>query len=198
MDKISSKKPDIVEFRLDELSDLSILGRIAKKKSYPAIATDKSGRASSPRILDQAVAEGFEFVDVELSSDKFEERTKRLKSRGAQVVISHHDYSGTPSVDELRQILEAQREAGADVCKIVTTANHPRDNIVLLDLLDREAQETRIVAFAMGTAGIASRVLAPLFGAEFTFASITEESKTAPGQLSVDNLRSAWRTLGIQ
>jgi 3-dehydroquinate dehydratase type I len=198
MDQISSKKPDLVEFRLDELGDQSILGSIAKKKSFPAIATDKSGRASSSRILDQAVAEGFEYVDTELSSDHFCDNVKQLKSRGAQVIVSHHDYAGTPSVDELRKILRLQRESGADICKIVTTANHPRDNIVLLDLLDKEAHKGPMVAFAMGTAGIASRILSPLFGAEFTFASITEESKTAAGQLSIDNLRSAWRTLGIQ
>jgi 3-dehydroquinate dehydratase-1 len=198
MEQISSKKPDLVEFRLDEANDPRVLGRIVRKKSCPIIATDKSGRASTAQFLDEAVAAGFEFVDVDLSSPRIGQRIKQLRSHGAQVIVSYHDHSKTPPSDELRSILEAEKEVGGDVCKIVTTATEPRDNLKVLDLLANEAARTRLVAFAMGTHGTASRVLSPFFGAEFTFASLTGESKTAEGQLSIDNLRNAWQILGIQ
>jgi 3-dehydroquinate dehydratase type I len=198
MEQISAKEPDLVEFRLDELNDTSLLDRIVKKKTCPVIATDKSGRLSTTPLLDKAAALGFDFIDIGLELDRSKERIKQLKSQGVQVIVSYHDYSRTPPVEELGRALDAQREMGGDICKIVTTANQPRDNLIVLDLLGREVSKTRLVAFAMGSAGTASRVLAPLFGAEFTFASLTKASKTAEGQLSVDNLRSAWQILGIQ
>jgi 3-dehydroquinate dehydratase len=49
----------------------------------------------------------------------------------------------------------------------------------------------------MGKLGIASRVLSPFFGAEFTFASIDDQSKTAEGQMSIDDLRWVWKMLGL-
>ena len=198
MEQINSKKPDLVEFRLDQSTNPQILSKITEKKSFPAIATDRSGRASTPKFLEEAAAAGFEFVDIDISSDHIEPRIKQLRSHDAQVILSSHDYSNTPSADQLRKILEAERKAGGDVCKIVTTALEARDNLTILDFVSTEAAQTRLVAFAMGSRGIPSRILSPYFGAEFTFASLTEESKTAEGQLSIDNLRNAWQILGIQ
>jgi 3-dehydroquinate dehydratase-1 len=175
-----------------------MLRRITEKKSFPAIATDKSGRASTTQFLDEAAAAGFEFVDVDVSSDRAEPTVKQLKSHGVQVILSFHDYSKTPSSDQLRKVLDAERKVGGDVCKIVTTALLPRDNLTVLDFVGSEAERTRLVSFAMGARGIPSRILSPFFGAEFTFASLTEESKTAEGQLSIDNLRNAWQILGVQ
>ncbi len=77
--------------------------------------------------------------------------------------------------------MDSQIRTGSDVCKIVTTAVHPRDNLSILRFIEERSAETRLVSFAMGRHGIPSRVLSPLFGAEFTFASLTETSKTADG-----------------
>jgi 3-dehydroquinate dehydratase type I len=83
------------------------------------------------------------------------------------------------------------------VCKIVTAAKHPRDNLTILSFVESNASTSRLVSFAMGQIGIPSRVLATLYGAEFTFASLGEESQTAEGQLSIDNLRKVWQILGV-
>lgn len=98
----------------------------------------------------------------------------------------------------MREVLEAEAKTGADMCKVVTTALQARDNLTVLDFVAEEAAKVSLVSFAMGQRGIPSRVLSPLFGAAFTFASLTEESKTAEGQLSMDQLRNAWQILGIQ
>ena len=81
--------------------------------------------------------------------------------------------------------------------KIVTTAKYPRDNLTVLNFVENNATTARLVSFAMGPLGIPSRVLSPLFGAEFTFASLGEQSRTAEGQLSIDNLRNVWQILGV-
>jgi 3-dehydroquinate dehydratase type I len=198
MQRISAKKPDLVEFRLDEVSNANLLERITEKKSFPTIATDKSNRASTPQLLEQAAEAGFEYVDIDLSAAGVESRIKHLRPHKAKVIISFHDHSKTPPTDQLRKVLEAEKKAGADICKIVTTALEARDNLTILDFVASESTNARLVAFAMGRGGTPSRILSPFFGAEFTFASLTEESKTAEGQLSIDNLRSAWQLLGIQ
>jgi len=199
IEQISTKKPDLVEFRLDNLHEPRLLEEIAKRKSFPVIATDKSNRGSiaTLKLLSQAAAAGFDMVDVELSASS-NSIVNRLKSHGSDVIVSFHDYSNTPSPDELRKVLQAEKKAGGDVCKVVTTAVKPSDNLTILGFVQDESTKTRLVSFAMGAHGMPSRILSPWFGAEFTFAAISEESKTADGQLSVDALRMVWQALGIQ
>jgi 3-dehydroquinate dehydratase I len=169
-------------------------------KSFPVIAADKSNRGSiaTLELLLHAAAAGFDMVDIELSATSSHPIVKRLKANGSEVIVSFHDYSRTPSPEELEKVLQAEKKAGADVCKVVTTAVNPSDNLTILGFVDDESANARLVSFAMGAHGIPSRILSPWFGAEFTFAAISEESKTADGQLSVDALRMVWQALGIQ
>jgi len=200
MEQLSQKKPDLVEFRFDAVSDLEILKIIAEtKKEFKMIAADKGKRdsASRKKLLKFAAESGFDLIDVDLDDRDSHEIIHLLKDSDAQLIISYHDLSGTPSHDHLSKILDKQRSNGGDVCKIVTTANHPRDNLTALSFVERNAPTARLVCFAMGRIGIPSRVLSPLYGAEFTFASLTEHSQTAEGQLSIDNLRKVWQILGV-
>jgi len=199
MGLLSQKKPDLVEFRLDNLSNFAALEDIAHKKTFPAIAADKSNRdaATTRKRLMTAASSGFEFIDLDLVSPHVRSDVRQVKSMGSGVIVSFHDFSKTPSRNELGEVLDSEIKAGSDVCKVVTTALCPRDNLSILRFLEEESSKTRLVSFAMGHHGIASRILSPLFGAEFTFASLTEASKTADGQLTIDNLRSAWQLLGV-
>ena len=199
MGLLSQKKPDLVEFRLDNLSNFAALEDIAHKKTFPAIAADKSNRdaATTRKRLMTAASSGFEFIDLDLASPHVRSDVRQVKSMGSGVIVSFHDFSKTPSRNELGEVLDSEIKAGSDVCKVVTTALCPRDNLTILRFLEEESSKTRLVSFAMGHHGIASRILSPLFGAEFTFASLTEASKTADGQLTIDNLRSAWQLLGV-
>jgi len=49
----------------------------------------------------------------------------------------------------------------------------------------------------MGEAGVISRILSPLFGGEFTYASTKTGSESAPGQLTIAELREIYRVLGV-
>jgi 3-dehydroquinate dehydratase-1 len=200
MGLLSQKKPDLVEFRLDNLSNFAAIEDISHKKTFPVIAADKSNRdaAATKKRLMTAASSGFEFIDLDLASPHVRSVIRQVKAIGSEVIVSFHDFSKTPSRNELGKVLDSQIKTGSDVCKIVTTALYPRDNLSILRFLEEESSKTKLVSFAMGRNGIASRILSPLFGAEFTFASLTEASKTADGQLTIDNLRSAWQLLGVQ
>ncbi|MCD6537662.1 type I 3-dehydroquinate dehydratase, partial [Candidatus Bathyarchaeota archaeon] len=72
-----------------------------------------------------------------------------------------------------------------------------KDNVKCLLLVNEMSKLTRIVAFAMGRLGLISRILSPIFGGYFTFASLTENMKTAPGQFTIDELRMLYERLGV-
>ena len=53
----------------------------------------------------------------------------------------------------------------------------------------------KIVAFAMGPLGLASRILCPLAGGEFTYAAIEKGAESAPGQITVTELQKIYRIM---
>jgi len=94
----------------------------------------------------------------------------------------------------MREIVKRQLEAGADVCKIVTTAQRFEDNLTILQLIP-EFPKTRIVSLAMGPLGFASRVLCPLVGGDFAYASIEPGKESASGQITVRDLTKIYEII---
>lgn len=195
--RISSKKPNLVEYRLDYLTKLSALETIVKSKRCPIIATDRSHRKKSRMFLLNAAENGFDIIDVDITVPFARSFIKQLKVHDVQVVASHHNSERTPSEGNLIQLVHVEKKLGGDICKVVTTATRPVDNLIILGFINKCSRKTRLVSFAMGKLGIASRVLSPFFGAEFTFACIDEHSRTADGQMGIDDLRQVWKKLEI-
>ncbi len=196
--------PDLIEIRLDYMKTLGDLGLIRKATGIPLIATnrhpdqgDYSADSEADRIagLFQACESGFDYVDLEINTEAVGEIAKKVKSLGTKVIVSFHDFETTPEKELLEEILRDELIAGADICKIVGTSNKPGDNLTYLNLL-RENTDVEIVSFGMGEAGILSRVLSPLVGGVFTYASVETGSESAPGQLSISELREIYRIMG--
>ena len=103
-------------------------------------------------------------------------RTKRI--------ISLHDFRKTP--DNLDEIHRRLCELDPDIVKICTMANHPHDNLRMLELTRRSKVPT--VGLCMGDIGIPTRILAGKFGAPFTYATFHHERVLAPGQLSFQQM----------
>jgi 3-dehydroquinate dehydratase type I len=145
---------------------------------------------------------GADYVDVEVRTEDalIEELSAKIGNHHARTkwIISHHDFSGTPSVRALRRILDECRSTGADIMKIVTYANTTEDNLRTLGLIPharREGQE--IIAFCMGEMGRISRIMAPLLGSSFSYASLEKEAESAPGQLTVDEMKEISRIVNV-
>ena len=68
------------------------------------------------------------------------------------------------------------------------------DNLTVLQLIS-EFPRIRIVSLAMGPLGVASRVLCPLVGGDFTYASIGPGKESAPGQITVGELRKLYEMM---
>ncbi|MFQ5997231.1 MAG: type I 3-dehydroquinate dehydratase, partial [Dehalococcoidales bacterium] len=137
---------------------------------------------------------GAGIIDIELVTGNLKEIVRLIKKR-AQCLLSFHDVAGTPPLDRMREIVQKQLEAGADICKVVTTAQKFEDNLAILQLIT-DFPEARVVAFAMGPLGFVSRILCPLVGGDFVYASIETGKEAASGQITVGDLRKLYGMMG--
>jgi 3-dehydroquinate dehydratase-1 len=184
------EKVDMAEIRIDlaELSDKDIIKIFSARKKL--IATCRPGKYSlSERIhkLKLAIESGATFLDIEYESDDDfrNEMMEYAHVHQCDVILSYHNYEMTPELDELEKIMHKCFELGADIAKIATMVKVNRDNSKILSLYKAPG---RLVAIGMGELGKISRIVAPFLGAEFTYAALTDDSITAPGQISYDRL----------
>ena len=147
------------------------------------------------RMLTEAIEAGAAYVDLEEDSpDTFLQPLKDLAAgSGCEVIISHHDFNGTPGDRELEDLLDSCFEKGADVAKIATKVENREEALRLLSLYRLPGRK---VILGMGDEGRITRVAAPLLGGEFTFAAPGRGGQTAPGQLDFEKLQTIYRLLG--
>jgi 3-dehydroquinate dehydratase/shikimate dehydrogenase len=143
-------------------------------------------------ILDGAARAGCQLIDVEIESAETMRPAdwKRLRASGAALILSYHDFSHTRS---LENAFERMQRFDPEFYKIISTARSLADNLAVLDLLKQHGDSTNMIAMAMGQPGIVSRLLAPRAGSAFTFAAMAAGEETAPGQMTLDTLRSLYR-----
>jgi len=203
--EVASQGPDLIEVRLDYMESPGDPGIIRDSTDLPLIATnrrrDQGGhsRMEEPdrvAAILNAVETGFDYADLELNTPGLDEIGSRVKALGGSLVISHHDFNGTPSTEELRETMIQMVERGADISKIIGTTQSPRDNLTYLDLFG-SPREGGLVCFGMGRDGILSRVLSPLMGGEFTYASSHTGGESAPGQLTLAEMREIYTLMGV-
>ena len=142
------------------------------------------------RRLTKAVEAGAAYIDLEMEAPA--PMSKRLRKaaqeNGTIVIRSYHDFTGTPSREKLAETAAQCREFGAEVVKIVTTAQCEADVQTVLSLYE---DFDRLIAFCMGEAGRQSRPDCLAKGAPYTYAAFTEDEATAPGQWSTASMKKA-------
>lgn len=187
---------DVVELRLDLLNfqekDLKIYfnektGLTAVtyqvNEEDESIAEEETERAA--KMLAQAIVLGADYVTIPYDFNQKEtEWLLRLAwNHNCKIIVSYHNFYGTPSTKELKSIAEKCYAVGADIVKIVTTAHHPAEAGRVLKLYDYFDCNT-LVAFAMGEAGTQSRKDSFAKGAPLMFATTLRDFSTAKGQLT--------------
>ena len=194
-----------LEFRLDYLKQplaaLPKIHRFLETHQYvTAIGTcrraDNGGKfkgslASQLEVLTKAHAAGCQLVDLELqsASKAKPEAIARLRSRAA-LILSFHDFRATRNLDET---LGKMLKIPADFYKVVSTATTLSDNVAMMKFLQAQSGKHALIGLCMGEQGIISRVLSVRAGSAFTFAAVSADLKTAPGQVSARDLRSIYR-----
>ena len=192
------------ELRLDYLEHPD-LKRLFRTHPGPVIATNRlqseggkwSGSEADRRaLLEEALALGADFLDLELTAEAAWRRDMWQRRGQAKIILSWHDFSGTPDASRLDAVLAEMLATEADILKLVTLAKEPADNLRLLALIPRALAAGReIIAFCMGPVGKWSRITAPLLGSFLTFAPFTKKGASAPGQLTVNEVKRLWNML---
>ena len=195
IDAIAETEPlvDMFEVRID------LIGKgwqdIAIGLNKPWIATNRppgeggkwlGDETSRQQQLLKALELGADIIDIELATTNLCELVPIIK-RKAKCIISFHDFNGTPPIEKLKEIIRKQKTSGADICKVVTTANYFEDNLTALKLITA-FPEDEIISFSMGQEGIISRILCPLSDGCLTYVSLDKKMESAPGQLSASEL----------
>ncbi|HUE51691.1 MAG TPA: shikimate dehydrogenase [Terriglobales bacterium] len=194
-----------LEFRLDYLSRPALaLPKIKRFTEYHpqvvAIATCRrkasGGRfrgsmASQLELLGKAAVAGCHLLDIELqtATECKPEQLQRLRNRAA-LILSYHDFRGTKRLEET---LDKMVAISADYYKIVSTATTLYDNVTMMKFLEKRSDKHSLIGLCMGEQGIISRVLGVRAGSVFTFASVSPDEKTAPGQVTAQDLRNTYR-----
>lgn len=183
---VLTENEPFVEFRFD-LLDFSI-GQVEKLVSTAqrCVATYRPDDADPDRrmqTLMAALRAGADYIDIELEADSYTRKQliKAARDYGRDVIISYHNFDHTPPYPQLKKIFASCRKLGADVVKIACKAKYEKDVGSLLGLYQEDG---RMVVIGMGNVGLITRIVAPLAGAEFTFASAEKGKETAPGQLT--------------
>lgn len=197
---------DCVELRIDRIPNAD-LERLLRERPCPVIVTNRSHQeggnfagteAERIGILTEAVRFGADYVDCEQATEPAlkGELLAQLAGRATKLIVSWHDFSGTPPAGILQaKLTECLADAPA-IVKIVTHADAAADCLRVLELIPRALQKGHAIsAFCMGKAGKVSRVMAPLIGSAITYASLDRDEASAPGQLTIHELRAINRIM---
>lgn len=193
------ERPDVqmAELRLDSCPlTMEEVEDLFSSIDKPLIATyrlaDASQVAEAEAKLLTAIQAGAAFLDLDIDAPAMMCKRLRREAReaGTLLIRSFHDAEGTDSTRSLSAVAEKCIHLGADIVKIATTAASEADVDKVLRLYDLFPPEN-LVAFCMGDAGSRSRVECLAKGAPFSYAALSPEEATAPGQMSLADMRKA-------
>jgi len=203
---------EMLELRTDYLENLSVdlVGKLiagvksAAGRRPPIIVTCRDKRQGGcvaypdqlrVDVLTSALKAGVEFIDFEYENFLSMENQERIKvalseSSTGRLILSAHNFK-TKFADISKLHRQITTVYPAAIPKLVYTANHINDCFEAFDLLHQTGGER--IAWCMGQAGLVSRIIAKKLGSFVAYASIDQETATAPGQLTVEQFKKLYR-----
>lgn len=196
---------NLVEWRLDSFINMSsltetmdLLPLLSTFARHPVLVTNRpvteggafaGSEEARIQVLQQGIAAGAEWVDIEASAGPF--ALERVRSGRARIVLSHHDFSGTADGPSLRRLAKKMAENRPDVIKIICYAKAPEDNLRVLELIPfgREELGIDVIAFCMGPLGGWSRLACLFLGSPWTYVQFAGLAPSAPGQYTAEEMR---------
>lgn len=212
---VAAKGPDLLEWRVDFYEGISRTAEVVDLTrelhaltGLPLLFTRRSTREGGQSIplneaqvidLYRAVCAGgvVHLVDYEMASDAADVAAVRTAAQGngLSLVLSFHDFNGTPSQAQLVERFAQAHRLGADVAKVAVMPQGMDDVLALLAATWQASQSLPIpvVSMAMGALGAVTRVAGAAFGSALTFGM--GQGASAPGQLPIQDLRAGLEIL---
>jgi len=194
-----------VELRLDALTSPPEWD-LLKGLSVPVILTNRSrkeggifrgGEEERISLLLEGIGQINSCVDIEFSTERglLKAVVERAKSAGCGLILSHHDFRGTPPPEKLLRIAKRMEEAGADAVKVVTTCRFWPDveRIMNFAVESIRSLSVPVIAFGMGKEGVITRFLSLVTGNPILYAAAGRAA--APGQPDLETALKVLREL---
>lgn len=190
--ELSEVRLDRISFGSGDIGRLFSTGRktVATYRPLKDVSDD-----DRKKCLIEAVNSGASFVDIEVENgDEFKDDIiKAAKQKDCKTIVSFHDYVKTPVIGALEHIMSWCYECDSDYAKIACHVQSVEDCSRLLSLY---SYGKPIISIGMGEMGRITRIAATLLGAPFTYASIDDTKKTAPGQFDAERLKAIIDMIG--
>ena len=209
---------DIIEWRVDHFAQVREMAQVmaalaeirGSLKALPLLFTFRSKKeGGETEISDEAyfalnreaARSGLvDVIDIELFNDEAQIRAlvDDAHAAGVKVIMSNHDFHGTPSREVIVNRLIQMKEFLADVPKIAVMPHTTGDVLTLLEATAEVKAlypSDPIITMAMGELGAVTRTAGALFGNAMTFASAGKTS--APGQIDVHALKRILDTIDV-
>lgn len=193
----ASVRADILEFRIDQFhfAHLESIASIKESTHLPVIFTlrkrSQGGEYSGDEqerleMIKELAALKPEYIDLEYDlRDHFNEIL--CISPDTKLISSFHDFEH--NLKNLHSLLEVMRHEAVSIYKIASVAYTTNDALRMLRFIrETRKQGIKIIGISIGEYGLATRVLGPVYGNAITYAAVSDNHKTAPGQLTVDEL----------
>ncbi|MFA5976074.1 MAG: type I 3-dehydroquinate dehydratase [Elusimicrobiota bacterium] len=202
LEQARSERADIVEIRLDLWGNFfrdDMLDKMARFKAKIGIPMLVSFRGGHPfpkwwqpvhwRALAHAA-----MIDVEWNPKySWRDILKNAGRYNLALMISHHDYTATPTEAKLLKLAKAAYAKKADIVKIATRVTVEEDVRTLLQVSARLGAKKQVAVMGMGPLGTVSRLAMPIFHTCLIYGYIG--TPTASGQLSYRDLQERIRAL---
>ncbi|MFN2491584.1 MAG: shikimate dehydrogenase [Pyrinomonadaceae bacterium] len=208
---VAAELGDLIEVRLDCLGSsesaeyFSNLSPVLKKIRKPVIVTLRPAEQGGKRQLDaksrllfwlfnRPVADYFDIEFDVATAPSLLECGEDLD--WTRVICSYHNFVRIP--DNIVEIYERMLKGPARILKFAVQANDVTDCIPMFQLLGRARKDgIEMIAIAMGSAGVVTRILGPARGAFLTYGALEVENGTAPGQITARELLDVYRVQNI-
>lgn len=207
---IVEKKPDLIEWRADyfeRVNDFDSVREVLESLrvllgEIPLIFTFRTEKEGGKKaiVLKDYVSlnlfvselEAVQIIDIEyyMQPSRMKELVTQIKKNRKIVLASQHRFDKTPPHSKMIKILEELELSGADLVKLAVMPQRESDvNNLMLTVNEATCGRLQkpIIAMAMGTLGLASRIGGELYGSSVTFGCVGEPS--APGQLPIELLK---------
>jgi 3-dehydroquinate dehydratase type I len=183
---------DLIEIRFDYLGkelrakgirDLTPLPLIAANRLASQGGLYRGKEEDRQKVLLNAAESGFNLIDIEIDTPKIEKVVGNFRNTGVKLILSWHSFSSL-SFDGIKSKFMEMNALRPDI-------------LTCLRFVSEASKTADVICFCMGSLGGVSRILSPIFGGAFTYASTMKYKESAPGQRTVMETKEVYKSLGV-
>lgn len=193
---------DGFEIRLDALPSLEIekLSSFLQSLKKPLIFTLRkksqggfflSSEKERLSILEDLCQLNPTYIDIEYDTDPGFIKRIHQKFPQIKIILSYHDFEKTPQ--DLFSLFQSLIIPEAFAYKIATHANSSLDALRMVDFVKKNASSYKLSGLCMGEEDKITRILGPVISNFIDYAALDDNSKSAEGQLTLEELMTSYQ-----